>query len=112
LSVEGDVVTFGVSPRLIEAARPRFRREADTIRDALSRHVGASLRFNLVEHEGFSGEPVASASPAPPPPDEEHDDAVVEPDEAATPPGVESTSPTSMLAESLGATVVEERHHE
>jgi DNA polymerase-3 subunit gamma/tau len=112
LSVEGDVVTFGVSPRLIEAARPRFRREADTIRDALSRHVGASLRFNLVEHEGFSGEPAASALPVPPPPEEEHDDAVVEPDEAATPPGVESTSPTSMLAESLGATVVEERHHE
>jgi DNA polymerase III subunit gamma/tau len=111
LSVDGDVVTFGVSPRLIEAARPRFRREADTIREALSRHVGASLRFNLVEHEGFSGEPSSTAPPAPPPPDEEHDVAI-EPDEAASPPGVESSSPTSMLAESLGATVVEERHHE
>jgi len=112
LSVEGDVVTFGVSPRLIEAARPRFRREADAIRDALSRHLGTSLRFNLVEHEGFSGDPAASAPPGPPAPDEEHDDVVMEPDEAATPPGVESTSPTSMLTESLGATVVEERHHE
>jgi DNA polymerase-3 subunit gamma/tau len=112
LFVEGDVVTFGVSPRLIEAARPRFRREADTIRDALSRHIGTSLRFNLVEHEGFSGDPAASAPPGAPPPDDEHDDVVVEPDEAATPPGVESTSPTSMLAESLGATVVEERQHE
>ncbi|HMG27748.1 MAG TPA: DNA polymerase III subunit gamma/tau [Acidimicrobiia bacterium] len=111
LSVDGDVVTFGVSPRLIEAARPRFRREADTIREALSRHVGASLRFNLVEHEGFSGEPSSSPS-APAPPEEEHDDVVMEPDEAATPPGVESTSPTSMLTESLGATVVEERQHE
>jgi DNA polymerase-3 subunit gamma/tau len=111
LSVDGDVVTFGVSPRLIEAARPRFRREADTIREALSRHVGASLRFNLVEHEGFSGEPSSPAPPNPPPPDEEHD-AVIEPDEAASTPGVESSSPTSMLAESLGATVVEERHHE
>ena len=112
LSVEGDVVTFGVSPRLIEAARPRFRREADAIREALSRHVGASLRFNLVEHEGFSGEPSASATPGPPPPDAEQDDVVSEPDEDATPPGVESSSPTSMLAESLGATVVEERQHE
>jgi DNA polymerase III subunit gamma/tau len=113
LSVDGDVVTFGVSPRLIEAARPRFRREANTIRDALSRHVGTSLRFNLVPHEGFSGEPAASA-PAEPPdavPDES-DDAVVEPDEGATPPGVESASPANMLTESLGATVVEERHHE
>ena len=113
LSVDGDVVTFGVSPRLIEAARPRFRREANTIRDALSRHVGTSLRFNLVPHEGFSGGRSASA-PAEPPdavPDES-DDAVVEPDEGATPPGVESASPANMLTESLGATVVEERHHE
>jgi DNA polymerase-3 subunit gamma/tau len=113
LSVDGDVVTFGVSPRLIEAARPRFRREADTIRDALSRHVGTSLRFNLVPHEGFSGERAASA-PAEPPgavPDES-DDMIVESDEGATPPGVESASPANMLTESLGATVVEERHHE
>jgi len=111
LSVDGDVVTFGVSPRLIEAARPRFRREANTIRDALSRHVGTSLRFNLVPHEGFSGERAASAPAAPPEPDES-DDIVVEPDEDATPPGVESASPANMLTESLGATVVEERHHE
>ena len=113
LSVDGDVVTFGVSPRLIEAARPRFRREANTIRDALSRHVGTSLRFNLVPHEGFSGERAASAAAEPPDaaPDE-GDDIVVEPDEGATPPGVESASPANMLTESLGATVVEERHHE
>jgi DNA polymerase-3 subunit gamma/tau len=110
LSVEGDVVTFGVSPRLIEAARPRFRREADTIRQALSQHVGTSLRFNLVAHEGFNGEP--SASPPPEPAAEEPDDVVIEADETATAPGVESTSPTNMLTESLGATVVEERHHE
>ncbi len=113
LSVEGDVVTFGVSPRLIEAARPRFRREADTIRDALSQQVGTSLRFNLVAHEGFSGERAASAQPAPPIAEpEEHDDIVIEPDESTVPPGVESGSPTNMLTESLGATVVEERHHE
>ncbi len=113
LSVDGDVVTFGVSPRLIEAARPRFRREADTIRDALSRHVGTSLRFNLVPHEGFSGGRAASA-PAEPPDavSDESDDIIVEPDEGATPPGVESASPANMLTESLGATVVEERHHE
>jgi DNA polymerase-3 subunit gamma/tau len=113
LSVEGDVVTFGVSPRLIEAARPRFRREADTIRDALSQQVGTSLRFNLVAHEGFSGDRAASVQPAPPVAEpEEHDDVVIEPDESTAPPGVESGSPTNMLTESLGATVVEERHHE
>jgi DNA polymerase III subunit gamma/tau len=116
LSVEGDVVTFGVSPRLIEAARPRFRREADTIRDALSQQVGRSLRFNLVAHEGFSGERAAAATkratPPPEPEPEELDDVVGEPDEVAPPPGVESTSPTNMLTESLGATVVEERQHD
>jgi DNA polymerase III subunit gamma/tau len=112
LSVEGDVVTFGVSPRLIEAARPRFRREADTIRDALSQQVGTSLRFNLVAHEGFSGERAASAQTAPPVAEPEDDDVAIEPDESTAPPGVESASPTNMLTESLGATVVEERHHE
>jgi hypothetical protein len=112
LSVEDDVVTFGVSPRLIEAARPRFRREADTIRDALSQQVGTRLRFNLVAHEGFSGERAASAPPAPPVAEPEDDDIVIEPDESTAPPGVESASPTNMLTESLGATVVEERHHE
>jgi len=112
LSVDGDVVTFGVSPRLIEAARPRFRREADTIRDALSRHVGTSLRFNLVPHEGFSGERAASAPAEPPDVPDESDDMIVESDEGTTPPGVESASPANMLTESLGATVVEERHHE
>jgi len=112
LSVDGDVVTFGVSPRLIEAARPRFRREANTIRDALSRHVGTSLRFNLVPHEGFSGERAASAPAEPPDGPDESDDMIVESDERATPPGVESASPANMLTESLGATVVEERHHE
>ena len=113
MSVDGDIVTFGVSPRLIEAARPRFRREANTIRDALSRHVGTSLRFNLVPHEGFSGERAASAqAESPDAVPDESDDVIAEPDEGATPPGVESASPANMLTESLGATVVEERHHE
>jgi DNA polymerase III subunit gamma/tau len=113
LSVDGDVVTFGVSPRLIEAAKPRFRRDANTIRDALSQHVGRSLRFNLVAHEGFSGAR-AEAPPSPPPATEpeESDDIAGEPDEGAPPPGVESTSPTNLLTESLGATVVEERQHD
>jgi hypothetical protein len=99
LSVEGDVVTFGVSPRLIEAARPRFRREADAIRTALSQRVGRSLRFNLVAHEGFT-EGARGAGGA------------SEPEQAEMDPGVESTSPTSFLTESLGATVVEERQHD
>jgi DNA polymerase-3 subunit gamma/tau len=114
LSVEGDVVTFGVSPRLIEAAKPRFRREADTIRNALSQRVGQSLRFNLIAHEGFSSERSSTPSPSAAP--------VNEPDDAIDPespemdpadPGVESsTNPANFLTESLGATVVEERPHD
>jgi DNA polymerase-3 subunit gamma/tau len=114
LSVEGDVVTFGVSPRLIEAAKPRFRREADTIRNALSQRVGQSLRFNLIAHEGFSSERSSTPSPSAEP--------VNEPDDAIDPesreiepadPGVESsTNPATFLTESLGATVVEERPHD
>ena len=114
LSVEGDVVTFGVSPRLIEAAKPRFRREADTIRNALSQRVGQSLRFNLIAHEGFSSErsstPSQSAAPV-----DEPDDAI-DPESAEidpADPGVESsTNPATFLTESLGATVVEERPHD
>src|SRR5437899_1583010 len=58
-------------------------------------------------------EPTPPADPAPhaAAPDES-DDIIVESDEGATPPGVESASPANMLTESLGATVVEERHHE
>jgi DNA polymerase III subunit gamma/tau len=111
LSVKGDVVTFGVSPRLIEAAKPRFRREADTIRDALSQRVGHSLRFNLIAHEGFVGERAASAPPSAAQAPEPEDAIEAEPVEIE--PGVESpTNPATFLTESLGATVVEERHHD
>jgi DNA polymerase-3 subunit gamma/tau len=111
LSVEGDVVTFGVSPRLIEAAKPRFRREADTIRDALSQRVGHSLRFNLIAHEGFVGDRAASAPTSAAQAPEPEDAIEAEPVEIE--PGVESpTNPATFLTESLGATVVEERHHD
>jgi DNA polymerase-3 subunit gamma/tau len=114
LSIDGDVVTFGVSPRLIEAAKPRFRREADTIRGALSHRVGRNLRFNLVAHEGFTGAVTTTAphDTATPAPASEPDD-VIEGEPVEMEPGVESkANPTAFLTESLGATVVEERQHD
>ncbi len=54
LSVEDDVITFGVPPRLFEAARPRFHREREAIRDALSQRLGRTARFTLVAHDGFA----------------------------------------------------------
>jgi DNA polymerase-3 subunit gamma/tau len=114
LSVDGDVVTFGVSPRLIEAAKPRFRREADTIRDALSQRVGRNLRFSLIAHEGFTSASTATAPPdaATPVPASEPED-IIEAEPVEIEPGVESkANPTAFLTESLGATVVEERQND
>ena len=54
LRVDGDVVVFGVAPGLLEAARPRFKKEADTIRAALADRFGRSVKFNLVAAEDFS----------------------------------------------------------
>jgi hypothetical protein len=114
LSIDGDVVIFGVSPRLIEAAKPRFRREADTIRGALSHRLGRNLRFNLVAHEGFTGAATTTAphDTSTPAAASEPDD-VLEGEPVEMEPGVESkANPTAFLTESLGATVVEERQHD
>ena len=140
LKVEGDVITFGVPPRLFEAAKPRFRRAADTIRDALSERLGRRTRFTLVSHEGFAS-PAASSPPPTPAPAAT---AGAEPSEPVPPPpptsdpgqppaAVDLTSEESdidphelvdvapddgardsmqMLTENLGATVVEERPRE
>src|SRR5205085_7461206 len=54
LRVDGDVVVFGVPPSMIEAAKPRFKKEADTIRAALAGRLGRSVRFNLEPAEEFS----------------------------------------------------------
>jgi len=134
LKVEGDIITFGVPPRLFEAASPRFRREADTIRAALSERLGRRARFTLVSHEGFASPaapptppptPVASTEPdeppPPPPPTSPPDQppAVVDltPEETAIDPQeLVDAAPDDgardsmqMLTENLGATVVEER---
>jgi DNA polymerase-3 subunit gamma/tau len=136
LEVDGDVITFGVPPRLFEAAKPRFKREADTIRDALSQRLGRRTRFTLVAHEGFTStaDPVAPSAPGgnvseatepppPPPPTSDPDQPPVvdlEPEEAAIDPselvdarpdeGVRDSM--QMLTENLGATVVEERRRD
>jgi hypothetical protein len=105
LSVKEDVITFGVSPRLIEAAKPRFKREADTIRSALSERLGRKLRFSLVAQE-FGDAPVEQA----PPPTESDD---LDPGELVdAPPDDVAVASFGLLTESLGASVVEERPRE
>ncbi|MGH9031072.1 MAG: DNA polymerase III subunit gamma/tau [Acidimicrobiia bacterium] len=131
LKVEDDIITFGVPPRLFEAASPRFRREADTIRAALSERLGRRARFTLVSHEGFASPavpppptPVASTEPDEPPPppppsapdqpsavvDLTQEETAIDPQElvdAAPDDGARDSM--QMLTENLGATVVEER---
>ncbi len=62
IGLDEGIVTFGVPPAQMASAAPRFKKEADTIRDALSERLGTTLKFKLVPHEGFA----ASASASPP----------------------------------------------
>ena len=110
LRVDGDVVVFGVAPGLLEAARPRFKREADTIRAALADRFGRSVKFNLVAADDFSAvgdtdrarpEPAAPAPDPPEPDPSELDDGV---DTIDAPP----RRPEARLTEEFGATVVDE----
>jgi hypothetical protein len=64
LSVEDNVITFGI-PKALEAnARSRFKKEADTIRDALSSRLGRRMMFSLKTHDGFTASATRSASRA------------------------------------------------
>ena len=44
---DGDVLVFGVAPELLAAARERFKREADNVRDALAERLGRRFKFKL-----------------------------------------------------------------
>jgi DNA polymerase-3 subunit gamma/tau len=110
LAVDDGVITFGVPRAQYDVALPRFRKEADNIRAALSRLLGREMKFKPVPHDGFDADPGTdrAASTAPldeePPPDEEIDLADLV-DESATVPAADSVT---LITQSLGATVVEE----
>jgi DNA polymerase III subunit gamma/tau len=105
LRVDGDVIVFGVSPSLVEAARPRFKKEADTIRAALAERLGRSVKFNLVPAEDFTtgdaGRARATVAPSSEPEPEPDEDPALATD---APPH----RPEARLAEEFGATVVDE----
>jgi DNA polymerase III subunit gamma/tau len=107
--VDGDIVTFGVAPVLLEAARPRFKKEADTIRAALAARLGRSVKFTLIASEDFSAVGDSRPAPAEPAPREEPP-AEVEPEPAdlADASDAPPRGPEERLTEALGATVVEE----
>jgi DNA polymerase-3 subunit gamma/tau len=107
LAVDDGVITFGVPKAHYDTALPRFRKEAENIRAALSEKLGRRMMFKTVAHDGFDADPVK----APEAPDEEppDDDEVLDisdmVDEGTEAPAVDSVS---LITQSLGATVVEE----
>jgi DNA polymerase-3 subunit gamma/tau len=136
ISVDDDVVVFGIAPRLLDTARPRFHREAQTIREELTARLGRNIRFKLVAHEAFAavdgGNAPASAPPSrpasrpsrparastpasatpdepppgDPPPDLTDDD--IDLDELRDAPTVTAVDSITRLQERFGASVVEE----
>jgi hypothetical protein len=107
LAVDKGVITFGVPTAQYDVAIPRFKKEADNIRAALSSKLGRTMMFKPVKHDGFDAEPVATtAAPATDISDEEEmldiGETVDAPEEA---PAVDSVS---LITQSFGATVVEE----
>jgi hypothetical protein len=117
LAVENGVITFGVPRDQYEVAVPRFRKEADNIRAALTRLLGRQMQFKPVPHDGFdadpgttagatSGTPAAGAAPLDEePPDDDEIDLADLIDEDTKGPAVDSVT---LITQSLGATVVEE----
>jgi DNA polymerase-3 subunit gamma/tau len=101
IALDGNVVTFGIPKNLLSAARPRFQKEADNIRGALTEQLGRVLKFSLVPLDGF-GElppPVASAP----------DDDVVDLTELTDlEPAEVAMDSVGLLAQRLDATIVEE----
>ena len=71
--VEGQILVFGVPPELLGAARERFKREAETVREALASRLGRRFKFSLEAASEFDldrrapeGAPAAAApSPGP-----------------------------------------------
>jgi DNA polymerase-3 subunit gamma/tau len=106
LALDDGVITFGVPRAQYDVAVPRFRKEADNIRAALSRRLGREMKFKPVAHDFGSDPAPASNEPLDeePPDDDEIDLAdLVDGDGGA--PAVDSVT---LITQSLGATVVEE----
>jgi DNA polymerase-3 subunit gamma/tau len=105
IALEGGVVTFGIPKNLIGAARPRFHKERDNIREALTEQLGALLKFQLAELAGF-GELPPQGSSASGGGDEDVVD-LTEIDDAV--PADVAVDSVGLLTQRFDATVVEER---
>jgi DNA polymerase-3 subunit gamma/tau len=100
IALDGNVVTFGIPKNLLTAAKPRFQREADNIRSALTEQLGSVLKFSLVPLDGFGELPAAPPAA---------DDDVVDLTELTdAEPSNAPLDSVGLLAQRFDATVVEE----
>ncbi len=137
LRVDEQILVFGVPPGLLGAARERFKREAETVRDALASRLGRRFKFSLeaageFDLDGGAGSsapdaPTGDGSPAredpaserpgdrgpdtrggAAPPDDTEGGEMIEPHELRDAPEPDAEAPVERLRDALGATVVEE----
>jgi DNA polymerase III subunit gamma/tau len=105
LALDDGVITFGVPRAQYDVAVPRFKKEADNIRAALSARLGRELKFRTVPHD-FGADPAPASAPLDEePPDDDEIDLADLVDGGAEVPAVDSVT---LITQSLGATVVEE----
>ncbi len=120
LSVDGNVVTFGVSRTQMETVKPRFVKEADAIRAAFIEELGAPPRFKFTVHDwsgsadgGRSRSGRGAPDPEPPPDLEPPIDLIEpeDPDELVDAPSVPGAAVDSIsrLTDAFGAKVVDEQ---
>jgi hypothetical protein len=128
LTVDGNVITFGVSRQQIDNVKPRFHKEAATIREKFIEQLGGPPKFKFAVHSwtGENGGKARSTraqtttldvapepDPSDPGPAEPSIDLVemVDPEDVvdAPPASGAAVDSISRLEDALGATVVEER---
>lgn len=112
VAMEGTVAVFGIPTHLLEAAKPRFKREAETIRTELARRVGTTLQFRIVAKDltSTSG-PVPHDDGGPSDDDgpQDMDLSSYDPSETSdVPPESGPVDSVTRLVEALGASIVEE----
>jgi DNA polymerase-3 subunit gamma/tau len=100
IALDGNVVTFGIPKNLLAAAKPRFQKEADNIRGALTEQLGRVLKFSLVALDGFGELPAA------PPPAE--DDVVDLTELTDVAPADAPLDSVGLLTQRFDATIVDE----
>jgi DNA polymerase III subunit gamma/tau len=106
ISIEGDVITFGVPKSLYANARPRFHKERETIRDALEARLGRRMQFQLKAYDGFDAEPTRRAPSADSYGSDEEEEEVLDIVEVDGPEA--AVDSVTRAAQRLDATIVEE----